>query len=946
MNNKIVVLGIVTLLFAMSASVVAALPPNTVWFEPENSSAEYCNTTDVDILLNATEGVVGFDIWIEYDPCCANITKAAPGDFPSMFLVKYDKGATHIIGASPSVSDITGERLKLATITIHCENEGYCTTLLDLNESCKLGNQSYGNPPAIWHDGTFSCRDNEKPDLVITDKYETLVNDTIMVTYTVANKGAGDAGASNTSIAVAGFPAANGVVEDPVPPLAAGENYTSTVGTFECPCGRNVTVLVCADYDNVVDEEVEENNCLENEFECPPCHEPGIEVNKTVWDPVNEEWVDEIYGAGIGDIYKFKCEVQNTGDVNLTNIRFWDLASCSLEFAGNMTIKMEIGNVPIDDTLVPPYPFKPKILHPANLSWDPYAPISNGFNELCPEPDKKYHLSSWEDTNGDGKLSHCDQIDMEGEKVVDQWQVKSVTSDALQNEPLKDYQSFVPTVSTLDAVRVALWGEQGNVTVAIYNSNRIPIGSSTLQLGALGDKNTPVWVQFHFITPVELIPNETYYIELTTDGDYHWFYWDKYELYPRGQGWRDGTSYPNMDWTFITEYYGKTWYHVELLPYTLKLTSTEPDGVMLYFDSERDHQEIDLSNPWETQWEEVCCCKDSYELVNWTDTQNPEEPGYGILSECDLIVLSNNRTGEATEYHVEEVTIDLVVSREWSVNEYCPRFVLTRNGTINDTIVIEADARVVDCGADRNVQYAKGKYDGKWFMDWDDAWINTPGKPDLVIRAKYEEWVSPEDKTYNITYTVCNKGEADAGVSNTTITIDGVDVMEDAVPALAAGKCYTNTVGPFTMSGTNDTIVVCADNQDEVNESDEENNCLENVFESIIPKGGIGTAVTPRFNTVNSSVNLSIKIVNTENFDDVFLVSLTNESIPNDWKADLAWFNWTSKEVAIPAGGEVLIPLRADVPTGVPAGKKAFRVVVESTLWTPTVFDTGFLEIK
>jgi len=37
MNNKIVLLGIVTLfaMVAMTASVEAAQPPNTVWFEPE-----------------------------------------------------------------------------------------------------------------------------------------------------------------------------------------------------------------------------------------------------------------------------------------------------------------------------------------------------------------------------------------------------------------------------------------------------------------------------------------------------------------------------------------------------------------------------------------------------------------------------------------------------------------------------------------------------------------------------------------------------------------------------------------------------------------------------------------------------------------------------------------------------------------------------------------------
>jgi len=219
-----------------------------------------------------------------------------------------------------------------------------------------------------------------------------------------------------------------------------------------------------------------------------------------------------------------------------------------------------------------------------------------------------------------------------------------------------------------------------------------------------------------------------------------------------------------------------------------------------------------------------------------------------------------------------------------------------------------------------------------------------PGEPDLVILEKYEDWVNLENKTYNITYTICNDGDADAGVSNTTVTIDGVDVLEDPVPALAVGECYNSTVGPFMMSDTNDTIMVCADNQDEVDESDEENNCLENVFESIIPEGGIGAAVTPRFNIVNSSVNLSIKIVNTENFDDVFLVSLTNESIPNDWKADLAWFNWTSTEVEIPSRGEAVIPLRVEIPADV-SGSKAFRVAAKSTKWSPVAFDSGIFSI-
>ncbi len=114
------------------------------------------------------------------------------------------------------------------------------------------------------------------------------------------------------------------------------------------------------------------------------------------------------------------------------------------------------------------------------------------------------------------------------------------------------------------------------------------------------------------------------------------------------------------------------------------------------------------------------------------------------------------------------------------------------------------------------------------------------------------------------------------------------------------------------------------------------------------PEGGLGVAVLPRFSTVQngSSVNLSIKIVSTENFDDLFHVYLTNDSsLPPDWQTNLAWFNWTSTYVEIPSRGEAVAPLRADIPTGV-SGYKAFRAMVESAKWTPKAFDTGIFSIS
>lgn len=120
---------------------------------------------------------------------------------------------------------------------------------------------------ADWMEASnaFLVVEYKMPDLVITEKSEALEDGTFTVTYTVANVGDGDAGASDTTIYIDG----TAVMEDHVPALAAaGESYTNTVGPFDCPCGTTITVTVCADNDDVVEECNEENNCMENELEC------------------------------------------------------------------------------------------------------------------------------------------------------------------------------------------------------------------------------------------------------------------------------------------------------------------------------------------------------------------------------------------------------------------------------------------------------------------------------------------------------------------------------------------------------------------------------------------------------------------------------------------------------------------------------------------------------
>ena len=131
------------------------------------------------------------------------------------------------------------------------------------------------------------CLPCPKPDLNVTGKFEEWVNEThFNVNYTVANIGGGDAGASNTTIYIDG----TAVREDSVPGLAVGEDYTNTVGPFECPCDQTLNVTVCADNDDVVEESDETNNCMVNFVDCLPC--PGPDLNVT---GKFEEWVNETH---------------------------------------------------------------------------------------------------------------------------------------------------------------------------------------------------------------------------------------------------------------------------------------------------------------------------------------------------------------------------------------------------------------------------------------------------------------------------------------------------------------------------------------------------------------------------------------------------------------------------------------------------------------------------
>ena len=102
--------------------------------------------------------------------------------------------------------------------------------------------------------------------------------------------------------------------------------------------------------------------------------------------------------------------------------------------------------------------------------------------------------------------------------------------------------------------------------------------------------------------------------------------------------------------------------------------------------------------------------------------------------------------------------------------------------------------------------------------------------PDLVITDKWVCW--PDNCT--ICYNVTNIGTIIATGHNTTLYVDGTRaIINDTVPVdLALGESYIGCFDGYTWTYTSpeDNITVCADSNNDVDENDETNNCLTNIW--------------------------------------------------------------------------------------------------------------------
>jgi hypothetical protein len=153
MEKRIILWVVGLVLVTLSVLTAAAAAANTVYFDPDPSSASPGNTTTVTLWLNASDGVASFNTWVHFNLSVVNITSGTAGDFPYSFWFDNFGDYVKMGGAGSTETEQTGH-LKLADLTVKAISPG--TSALWCTNNA-LYNQSYAQVSATWINGTFTC---------------------------------------------------------------------------------------------------------------------------------------------------------------------------------------------------------------------------------------------------------------------------------------------------------------------------------------------------------------------------------------------------------------------------------------------------------------------------------------------------------------------------------------------------------------------------------------------------------------------------------------------------------------------------------------------------------------------------------------------------------------------------------------------------------------------
>ena len=187
-TKKIVVLGIVAVLFAVLTVSAASAQEPTLHFVPQDSSVPegYCNTTNVEIWLNipADKNVAYGQFGFSYDPLCGNIaSRTLNAGYPPKPIDPSWSTWNYYTMENTCWNDTrdwvvfkfwwprSGEDVMIGNFTIHCNSTEYCANDLNFGyiPGCPQGwiilwNESDEEIPVDTTNGTFECGEVPPPE--------------------------------------------------------------------------------------------------------------------------------------------------------------------------------------------------------------------------------------------------------------------------------------------------------------------------------------------------------------------------------------------------------------------------------------------------------------------------------------------------------------------------------------------------------------------------------------------------------------------------------------------------------------------------------------------------------------------------------------------------------------------------------------------------------------
>jgi parallel beta-helix repeat protein len=689
------------------------------------------------------------------------------------------------------------------------------------------------------------------PDLLITEKSEEWVNPeegTYNITYTVKNIGFGIANASKTGIYIDGVLSST----DDVPELELNTSYTSTVGPFTMT-GVNDTIMICADDELIVDESNEDNNCLENAAEI----DLVITGKSEEWVNIEDKTYNIVYTVkNIGTIASGPCDagIYIDGVFNRT-VSTKALAPDEEETKTvgpfTMSDKSDMINVCADDNSVVPESDETNN-YIENLLECTGCVAEDGTVYQCGDTVTKsctfYGDMNCTDTTKCGLVIGADNIVIDGAGYKLNGSVAITTCQGSESSPVVTHSGIINIGGYNDVVIKDIEIQNFCTGIAIGSTLLEKMTVTGCKIHDCGQTINSITHGIHVVGAYNctITKNEIYNISGTGSGCGGG---NGIFMFGGQQGdWEHGSG----DHNTIT---------------CNRIYDVTKTGIFMKMGCMHNYISHNHITGCPESGINPMCMASNYNTYEYNNLSNNIGGGFSTGGSYNVLGFNtahNNGGGGISEGNTENIVInnsacgnsyidiggDICYNNtcgsgcgcDWNCNNLRPvYFDFDNDGHYSNTTENCIYSNILGVGSCCNPGLFNASHAAMlnasgicWLVPGDDPNDCDPSipdaKPDLTITEKSEEWVNLENKIYNITYTVKNIGNADANESMTSIRIDGSEVETDPVELLAPQATHTVELGPFTMSDGSDTIRVCADNESVVTESNEDNNCKENIF--------------------------------------------------------------------------------------------------------------------